>query len=341
MQELTITILENKKMTYPSNIVLVEGENLTTQVTVSAPSWVGLSIGCLITTPAGVMVDEFSADAPFALTNTMLDRRGYIRFEFVGYKITEDSKEEVTRTSHAVELPVRSARPRLGEISPEPLPDLISQVTNAKNTALTAALQADAARDSAAEIDAQARAAEAIRDSAEGGRVTAEGARVSAETTRGTNETTRVSAEGLRVTAETGRVTAESSRVSAETARAAFYAGFNAALALKADKAQEAWITPTLINGWEAYDTAIFPIGYYKDALGRVWLRGALKTGTANTVCFNLPAGYRPGKAAVFVSRTTLTTALGWVLPSGNVTAATGAYATYVALDGISFRAEA
>ncbi len=170
MQELTITILENKKMTYPSNIVLVEGENLTTQVTVSAPSWEGLSIGCLITTPAGVMVDEFSADAPFKLTNTMLDRRGYIRFEFVGYKITEDSKEEVTRTSHAVELPVRSARPRLGEISPEPLPDLILQVTNAKNTALTAATTANEAAAGAAEIDAQARAAEAVRVAVENAR---------------------------------------------------------------------------------------------------------------------------------------------------------------------------
>jgi hypothetical protein len=171
MQELTITILDNKKMTYPSNIVLVEGENLTTQVTVSAPSWEGLSIGCLITTPAGVMVDEFSADAPFLLTNAMLDRRGYIRLEFVGYKITEDSKEEVLRTSHAVELPVRSARPRLGEISPEPLPDLIMQVTNAKNTALTAATTANEAAASAAEIDAQARAAEAERVEQEDARV--------------------------------------------------------------------------------------------------------------------------------------------------------------------------
>lgn len=171
MQELTITINENKKMTYPSDIVLVEGENLTTQVTVSAPSWEGLSIGCLITTPAGVMVDEFSADAPFKLTNTMLDRRGHIRFEFVGYKITEDIKEEVLRTSHAVDIPVRRARSRLGEISPEPLPDLIMQVTNAKNAALTSAQQANEAAASAAEIDAQAREAEALREQAENARV--------------------------------------------------------------------------------------------------------------------------------------------------------------------------
>ena len=63
--------------------------------------------------------------------------------------------------------------------------------------------------------------------------------------------------------------------------------------AKKANKVQEAWITPTLINGWKTFVDA--PIQYRKDEFGVVHFRGRLdpSTKTAFEFC-NLPAGYRP-----------------------------------------------
>lgn len=52
-----------------------------------------------------------------------------------------------------------------------------------------------------------------------------------------------------------------------------------------------AWIVPTLINSF----TATEGLGYLKDPIGWMQLRGALSTGTSGTVAFVLPVGYRPG----------------------------------------------
>ena len=63
--------------------------------------------------------------------------------------------------------------------------------------------------------------------------------------------------------------------------------------AKKADKVQEAWITPTLINGWKTFVNS--PVQYRKDEFGIVHFRGRLdpSTKTAMEFCY-LPAGYRP-----------------------------------------------
>lgn len=63
------------------------------------------------------------------------------------------------------------------------------------------------------------------------------------------------------------------------------------ALDLKADKAQEAWITPTLINGWTA---STYPVSYFKDSLGFVHLKGFATGGTLDSIIFNFPTEYRP-----------------------------------------------
>lgn len=63
-------------------------------------------------------------------------------------------------------------------------------------------------------------------------------------------------------------------------------------LAEKANKAQEDWITPTLLNEWEIYSIN-FPVGYMKDEFGFVHVKGAVKNGTTRVV-FILPSGYRP-----------------------------------------------
>ena len=69
--------------------------------------------------------------------------------------------------------------------------------------------------------------------------------------------------------------------------------------AKKANKVQEAWITPTLINGWKTFVNS--PVQYRKDEFGVVHFRGRLdpSTKTAMEFCY-LPAGYRPNADAFF-----------------------------------------
>ena len=64
---------------------------------------------------------------------------------------------------------------------------------------------------------------------------------------------------------------------------------------LKADKQQEAWITPTLLNGATATDA-----GYYKDSVGIVRLRGTFMVTGSYVQVFRLPAGYRPSTVQTF-----------------------------------------
>lgn len=69
-------------------------------------------------------------------------------------------------------------------------------------------------------------------------------------------------------------------------------------LSNKADKAQEDWIAPTLINSW-AISSGI-TVGYRKDDFGRVYLKGGLGGGTSGTTAFVLPVGYRPAQTRYY-----------------------------------------
>ena len=107
----------------------------------------------------------------------------------------------------------------------------------------------------------------------------------------------------------------------------------------KANKQQEAWITPTLLNGWEN-TAASTPISYYKDTLGVVHFRGSLKSGVNGTDAFILPVGYRPSSTIRSVGMTSDNTVgrydinvLGGVRPHKG----SGAYIYAV---NVSFRAE-
>jgi hypothetical protein len=99
------------------------------------------------------------------------------------------------------------------------------------------------------------------------------------------------------------------------------------------------WIAPSLINSW----VVVGAVGYLKDPLGFVHLRGQVSDGTSGAIAFVLPAGYRPGIQSFFPSvvgggffgYTGITNA-GWVTPEtvGQPTTS-GLY-----LDGITFLAE-
>ncbi len=106
----------------------------------------------------------------------------------------------------------------------------------------------------------------------------------------------------------------------------------------------EAWIAPTLLNSWVNFGGVTSPVGYYKDATGRVWLRGVLKSGTLNTSAFTLPAGYRPAYDHNTEGSDTATAQSGRcaVLATGGVVLGNGGVGanTFFSIDGISFRAE-
>ena len=68
----------------------------------------------------------------------------------------------------------------------------------------------------------------------------------------------------------------------------------NAGLAAKANVAQEAWITPTLLNGW--VNAVGNEIQFYKDNFGIVRMRGSASGGVFATTVFTFPVGYRPAR---------------------------------------------
>ena len=67
----------------------------------------------------------------------------------------------------------------------------------------------------------------------------------------------------------------------------------------KANREQEAWITPTLENGWIPFALPVYnTFQYMKDEMGFVHIRGLIREGIAGVI-YTLPKGYRPGKDVV------------------------------------------
>lgn len=97
------------------------------------------------------------------------------------------------------------------------------------------------------------------------------------------------------------------------------------------------WQTPTMQNGWVAFDSTYNPPGYIKFG-DMVYLRGLIKSGSSGNI-FVLPAGYRPAKRCLFT--VSQNNALGRVDidATGQVSGQVWS-ATWTSLDGICFRAE-
>lgn len=95
------------------------------------------------------------------------------------------------------------------------------------------------------------------------------------------------------------------------------------------------WTAPTFQNSWVNFGGTLGTAGYRK-ANGIVYLRGIIKSGTINTVAFNLPAGYRPAADTRFPSVSNSAFGSCIVDTSGNVTPQVGNNASF-SLDGILF----
>lgn len=107
----------------------------------------------------------------------------------------------------------------------------------------------------------------------------------------------------------------------------------------KADKTQEAWMTPTLLNGWVQFAGGYAPQAFYKDTLGIVRLKGLVSGGALEVPIFVLPIGYRPQNSRRFAVIANNTIGFVEVYASGEVMIWIGTN-TWVSLDNISFKAE-
>lgn len=90
-------------------------------------------------------------------------------------------------------------------------------------------------------------------------------------------------------------------------------------------------------NGWVNFGGTNATCSYYKDAFGRVWLKGTAKSGTINTAIFTLPSGYRPAEEEIFAVVSNGVFGGVVVRPDGTVTCFSGSN-IYVTLSGISYR---
>jgi hypothetical protein len=102
---------------------------------------------------------------------------------------------------------------------------------------------------------------------------------------------------------------------------------------------QQSWQTPTLQSGWENYGSGYNPVGYFKDSLGIVHLRGVVENGTEETTIFTLPAAYRPAHRELHAVET-YQNVNGRIdiKANGDVWVRTGS-PDWISLDGITFRA--
>ncbi|MED4922891.1 phage tail protein [Anoxybacillus geothermalis] len=115
-----------------------------------------------------------------------------------------------------------------------------------------------------------------------------------------------------------------------------------------AKKQQEAWIAPTLLNGWGHVGFGTSTAGYMKDNFNFVHLKGSLWAGITsdNTILFTLPVGYRPLEDLTFPvfnassSYANITIGTVRVKANGDVIIIKVPYNGLLFLDGITFRAE-
>lgn len=100
---------------------------------------------------------------------------------------------------------------------------------------------------------------------------------------------------------------------------------------------------PAFKNGWANYASASYAkAGFFKDPHGIVHLLGLVSGGTANAgaAMFTLPAGYRPAIELILATGSNSVYGRVDIVPNGDVVANTPTSNVWVALDGLTFRAE-
>lgn len=103
---------------------------------------------------------------------------------------------------------------------------------------------------------------------------------------------------------------------------------------------QQAFIAPSMQNGWINYDANHAQAGYMKDSLGFVHLRGLIKNG-AGTAVFVIPAGYRNTKHLHFPIVANSNFAYLRVDISGQVSVHNYTSNVWLSMDGVTWKADA
>ena len=190
----------------------------------------------------------------------------------------------------------------------------VNQESTRQNSELKRVNQENKRQNSESERDNN----EKKRRIAEFGRVDKENERQQAESQRqSTFETNETERKYTFETAEQVRQSAEIIRVENEEQRKIDHANISAELAGKANKQQEDWITPTLLNGFSG------DLRYRKTQFNELQIdNNALNGGGIGKVIFVLPIEYRPVLSKVFMVGTSFSTSFAkiTVLPNGNVT---------------------
>ncbi len=102
---------------------------------------------------------------------------------------------------------------------------------------------------------------------------------------------------------------------------------------------------PVFENGWVNNGSPANPAGFYRDASGRGWLQGSVKSGTVPSAVFTLPTEYIPDEGSNYSqidgtgtpSARIVVLGLSSGANAGEVQVLTGSNAQ-VGLDGISWR---
>lgn len=102
---------------------------------------------------------------------------------------------------------------------------------------------------------------------------------------------------------------------------------------------KEAWITPTLQNGWTNLGGGNATAGYYKHD-GRVYIKGTVTGGTVPSAVFTLPAGYRPLETYIYGAAAAASAYARINLQADGQVIVQQGSTTWTALGNISFRAE-
>lgn len=100
------------------------------------------------------------------------------------------------------------------------------------------------------------------------------------------------------------------------------------------------WFVPFLQNGWIRYDTTWSNAGYMRDHNGFIHLRGLVKSGTVGSTMFQLPLGHRPAQQLLISTISNGAVGRIRVQTNGVVAAESPSSNVWVALDGITFKAD-
>lgn len=96
-------------------------------------------------------------------------------------------------------------------------------------------------------------------------------------------------------------------------------------------------IAPTLLNSWVNYGSGYSTVGYWKDSMGMLHIKGNIKSGVLTSVAFNLPSGYRPSLDLVISVSSNNLFGYMYIRSNGDVVPFSGSNTSF-SFDNISFR---